>query len=396
MRTPVGPDAVRSGKVGWLEWGEEAFRRAEGEDKPVVLFITASWCAPGHEMERTTFDDDEVATLLNRDYVPIRIDSDRRPDINERYNLDGWPTTAFLTPRGSIIGGGTFMAAQDLRVLLVKLLGGYRSHREQIEEEIARREEKIAKVLQSKHTGLAKLTPEVFRKTVRGIVAGFDPVNAGFGKAPKFPMVSCLRVVLQALAETGGADFGNVLTRTLDAMGDRGMYDAVEGGFFHCVTNDTWAIPRFEKMGEDNAGLITLYLDASLVTGEEKYRDKALHAAAWVRTRLSDPDRGVFYGSQASDSDYYMTSVDDRKRREPPPVSCAASRPSTSARSSTARCWPGCCSPRCASPSPSCCGMPGCPRHCFSRWWSWWPGRACRSQDRKPPPRKSGSKPPPT
>ena len=101
------------------------------------------------------------------------------------------------------------------------------------------------------------------------------------------------------------------------------------------MTNDTWAIPRFEKMGEDNSGLITLYLDASLVTGEEKYRAKALHAAAWVRARLSDPDRGVFYGSQASDSDYYMTPVDDRKRREPPPVDRTIFTPISSALAST-------------------------------------------------------------
>ncbi len=142
----------------------------------------------------------------------------------------------------------------------------------------------------------------------------------GFGKAPKFPLVPSLRVVLLAYYETQGPDFGQVLTKTLDAMANRGMYDHEQGGFFHYSTNDPWTMPRFEKIGEDNAALIRLYLDASDVMGQDAYRAKALHAVEWVKRTLLDPARGVFFGSQIADDDYYSAFPKERAKRPPPPA----------------------------------------------------------------------------
>src|SRR5262249_7360588 len=150
-------------------------------------------------------------------------------------------------------------------------------------------------------------TMEVFRKTLRGIVVTHDVMYGGFGKAPKFPLVPSLRVVLQAYHETQGPDFGQVLHKTLDAMSDRGMYDHEQGGFFHYSTNDQCTLPRFEKLAEDKAGLIRLYLDASVVMDLDKHRTRALHALDWAKRRLLDPARGVFYGSQVADDDYYAS-----------------------------------------------------------------------------------------
>jgi uncharacterized protein YyaL (SSP411 family) len=176
---------------------------------------------------------------------------------------------------------------------------------------------------------------EIFRKTVRGIVATHDAMYGGFGKAPKFPLVPSLRVTLQALHETQGPDFHQILTKTLDAMGDRGMYDQEQGGFFHYVTNDTWTMARFEKLAEDNAALIRLYLDASIVMGVQKYQAKALHAIGWVQARLLDPERGVFYGSQRADDDYYGAPPQERARREPPPVDRTVFIPGSAAMATT-------------------------------------------------------------
>ncbi|HLY08256.1 MAG TPA: DUF255 domain-containing protein [Planctomycetota bacterium] len=306
--------------VRWFGWSDEAFRKAQTEDKPVVMDLTAPWSHGCRVMDRETYGDAEVAALLNRDYVPVRVDCDRRPDINDRFNLGGWPTTAFLTPTGELLGGATYVARDQMKQLLVQLKHGYAANKGRIAEEIARRDEKIREALEPNTTGVAQLTMEVFRKSLRGIVSTHDSMYGGFGKAPKFPLVPSLRVVLQAYYETQGPDFGQVLTKTLDAMANRGMYDHEQGGFFHYSTNDTWTLPRFEKMGEDNAGLIRLYLDASEVMGQDAYLKKALHALEWVKRRLLDAGRGVFFGSQAGDDDYYSAFPKEREKREPPEV----------------------------------------------------------------------------
>lgn len=311
---------MRPVKVQWFEWSDAAFRKAQAEDKPVVLNLSATWSHGCRVMEESTYGDDEVAGLLNGDYVPVAVDSDRRPDINDRYNLGGWPTTAFLTPGGDLMGGTTYVDRDQMVQLLVQLKVGYARERHRLAEEIARRDGKIAEALERSPAGIAKIDMEIFRKTVRGIVGTFDPVHGGFGQAPKFPLVASLRVVLQALHETQGPDFQQVFLKTLDAMGDRGMYDAIHGGWFHYVTNDVWTAPRFEKMTEDNAGLIRLYLDASLVTGREKYLDRAVGAIQWAREALLDRERGVFAGSQYADEEYYMARPEERAGRAVPPV----------------------------------------------------------------------------
>ena len=309
-----------SNPVRWYEWSDEAFQRAQELDTPAVLHLTASWSHGCRAMEEETYGDPGVAELLNRDYVPIRVDSDRRPDLNDRYNLGGLPTTAFLTPRGDLIGGATYFERSQMLQLLVQLKGGYAREKHRLAEEIARRDEKVSQVLARPPAGIAKLDMEIFRKTVRGILSTFDPIHGGFGPAPKMPLIPSLRVILQALHETQGPDFQQVFVKTLDAMGDRGMYDAVGGGWFHYCTNDLWTFPRFEKIAEDNAGLIRLYLDASLVTGREKYRDRAVAAVQWARQTILDPDRGVFGTSQYADEEYYTSRPEVRAQRPVPSV----------------------------------------------------------------------------
>ncbi len=322
----MGPSAV-----AWSEWSDEAFARARAEDKPVVLDLGAAWCWGSAVMDRETYGDPEVAAILNRDYVPVRVDSERRPDLHERYTLGGWPTTAFLTPDGRLMGGATYVDRDQMKRLLVQLKDGFSRNRGRIDEEIARRDAKIAEVLGRELPGVAALTMEVFRKTVRGIVGTFDTLHAGFGEAPKFPLVASLRIVLQAWQETEGPDLEAVLVRTLDAMGDRGMYDHERGGFFHYVTNNLWTAPRFEKLAEDNAELIRLYLDAGVATGNEAYVAKAVHAMGWATESLLDPGRGVFAGSQRGDDEYYGASPRERALREPPPVDPTVFTPASAA-----------------------------------------------------------------
>lgn len=322
-------------QVRWFAWSDEAFRKAQADDKPIVMDLTAPWSHGCKVMNEQTYGDEEVVAALNRDYVPIRVDCDRRPDINDRFNLGGWPTTAFLTPNGDLLGGATYVAKDQMRQLLAQLKHGYAANKGKIAEEIARRDEKIREALQPQQTGVAQLTMEVFRKTLRGILATHDANYGGFGKAPKFPLVPSLRVVLDAWQETQGPDMGQVLHKTLDAMAERGMYDHEQGGFFHYTTNDQWTMPRFEKLGEDNAGLIRLYLDAGLVMELDKHKAKALHALEWVKKFLLDPDRGVFYGSQAADDDYYAAFPKERAKKAPPPVDETIFIPTSAAMAAT-------------------------------------------------------------
>jgi len=322
----VGPGPVR-----WFDWSEEAFRKAEAEDRPILLFLTAAWCQGGRNMEETVFSGEEVAETLERDFVPVRVDADRRPDINDRYNMGGWPTTAFLLPSGEILGGTTYVGRDQMASLLARVRSAYEAQRGRILGELARREDlRRAREAEANLPGIAAPSLEIFRKTVRGILATFDLEHGGFGRAPKYPMTSSLRAVLQAYVETGGPDFKQVLVKTLEAMG-RGLYDAEEGGFFRYATDDAWTAARSEKIGEDNAELVRLYLDASVATGEERFAAKARHALGWVRATLYDERRGVFRGSQAGDEDYYRAPAGERRRRVPPPVDPTVYVPACSA-----------------------------------------------------------------
>lgn len=330
---PVRPlgGAVGPGRLRWFEWSEEAFRKAQDEDRPIFLFLTAAWCQGGRILEETVLESEEVAEILGRDYVPVRVDADRHPDLNDRYNMGGWPSLVFLLPSGESLGGTTFVGREQMPLLLRQVRSAYQGQKARIAGELARREGlRRERDASANLPGVAALSLEIFRKTVRGILATFDLEHAGFGRAPKYPMTASLRVVLQAYFETGGPDFEQVLIRTLDAM-SRGMYDAEEGGFFRYSTNDSWTAARTEKIGEDNAELIRLYLDSATVTEEDRFAARARHALEWVRRRLYDPRRGVFGGSQAGDEEYYLVPASERSRRPPPPVDPTVYVPACSA-----------------------------------------------------------------
>src|SRR6185503_10812689 len=147
--------------VRWFDWSEEAFRKARSEDKPIVMDLTAPWSHGCRVMDAQVYADPEIAALLNRDYVPLRVDCDRRPDINDRFNLGGWPTTAFLTPNGELLGGATFVPRDQMKQLLVQLKVGYAANRHRIAEEISRRDQKIREALEPQYSGVAQLTMEI-------------------------------------------------------------------------------------------------------------------------------------------------------------------------------------------------------------------------------------------
>lgn len=313
--------ALLSG-IRWKEWGDEAFDLAQKLDKPILLAIGATWCHWCHVMDHTSYADPAVVDTVNREFIPIRVDTDRRPDVNERYNLGGWPTTAFLTPRGDLLTGGTYVPPEQMRQFARKVADAYRDHKAELYSEILRHQ----KAEPGEGVGLAALPPPaeaaaaVEQALRKGLLRSADPVFGGFGTAPKFPNFPALRACLAYYYHTRDERFKEVILRTLDGMANGGLYDPVEGGFFRYSTTEDWKVPHFEKMTEDLAQFIPIYLDAAVLTGVAAYKDKTLDVIRYVLNTLYDRETGAFFGSQDADEAYYALPLDERRKRAAPVV----------------------------------------------------------------------------
>jgi len=311
---------VSETKVHWLPWSKEAFERAKTLDKPILLDISAVWCHWCHVMDQTTYSDPEVAKLVEEQTVPIRVDNDQRPDINKRYNMGGWPTTAFLTPDGAVITGGTYIPPQQMKQLLQSISQYYKESKQKIKVELKQTE---MQELMSQPSTLV-LDQEFYQSVIDNVLlevtSNFDRVYGGFGASPKFPHTDALAFALLEHLIQGHRGLLNVVTKTLQKMSAGGVYDQVEGGFFRYSTTMDWSIPHYEKMCEDNAKLLINYLETYQVTGNVGFRHTAQDIINYVETCLADREHGGFYGSQDADEEYYQMSLTERRKRTPPKV----------------------------------------------------------------------------
>jgi uncharacterized protein YyaL (SSP411 family) len=300
---------VLSNSVAWLPWGSAAFARARDERKPVLLSIAATWCRSCHEMDRTTYSDPAVATLINKRFIPIRVDVDERPDVSDRYMLGGWPTTAFLTPAGAVLGGGTFVPLDRMHAVLGRAAEAFAA-RDEGEPDAAPAEPVASPV-----------EPAASLEELRtGVFASYDEEYGGFGIEPKFPLVAPLHLALELSRDEEGLPSEAVLIRSLDAMGWGGLYDEVDGGFFRYATTRDWQLPHSEKMLDGNAALLRLYLDAGATLGVTRFTERAADVLRYIQTWLADPVDGGWWGSQQADDGYYAASPEERRRLVPPPV----------------------------------------------------------------------------
>jgi len=305
-------DVLRLNKIEWLEWGEEAFNKARSSGKPILLDITGSWCHWCHVMDKTSYSDPVIISAINKSFIPIRVDTDQRPDVNRRYNLGGWPTTAFLDGDGRIITGGTYIPPQQLREVLRSVLDFYSNNKGKVRSKLQPRIAPVPK----EGTVFEKITRDISTT----IAVNFDIDYGGFGFEPKFPHPEALDYALLRFRYHGEKEMLTVVTKTLDRMATGGLYDQVEHGFFRYSTTRDWSIPHFEKMAEDNAKLLALYLHAFQLTGKTLYRETAAGVVKYVQENLSDVEHGGFFGSQDADEDYYKLDMSGRKKRESPAV----------------------------------------------------------------------------
>jgi len=299
------------GEIQWLEWGKESFDKARIEGKPILLDIKGSWCHWCHVMDNTSYSDPLIIETLNKKFVPIRVDTDKRPDVNRRYNMGGWPTTAFLDSEGKIITGGTYIPPEQLREVIRSVLDIYAKNKGKVRS-------KLEPVRIPRATS-DPLTESIGKDIAQTIAVNFDIDYGGFGFEPKFPQTDALDYALARYRYHDEKEMITIVNKTLEKMGQGGLYDHVEDGFFRYSTTRDWTIPHFEKMAEDNARLLATYLKAYQVTGKPAYKDKAEGIIRFVKSKLSSSGKIGFFGSQDADEEYYKLDINARRKRNAPP-----------------------------------------------------------------------------
>ena len=348
--------------IQWHEWGEEAFAVAQRENKPMLLDIGAVWCHWCHVMDRESYDDAEVAAIVNEHFIAVKVDRDERPDIDSRYQAavsavsgqGGWPLTAFLTPDGKPFYGGTYFPPTDgygrpsFKRVLTSIANAFKEKHGDVVEQAKMVESAIAQAESFTGRG-GRVSTSIIAAIQKSAFSMFDPQHGGFGQAPKFPHPSALDLLIERYARTvkiptpsassgqalaakdaarmghpqelggGEAQLRNVIVTTLEHMANGGVYDQLAGGFHRYSVDERWVVPHFEKMCYDNSELLKNYVHGYQATGSEFFADVARDIIRWMDEWLSDRERGGFYASQDADismdddGDYFTWTLDEAR-----------------------------------------------------------------------------------
>ena len=300
--------------VDWREWGAEAFAAARAQGKPILLDIGAVWCHWCHVIDRESYDNPEIAALINQLYIPVKVDRDERPDVDSRYQSaisaisgqGGWPLTAFLTPDGKPFFGGTYFPPDDamgrpgFRRILLGVAEAFKSRRGEVDQSALALEEAVSKA-EAFRAARGEFDAAIVDGVVESALHLFDEHHGGFGHAPKFPHSGAIDLILERYQATRHPKFLEAVERTLTAMAHGGVYDQIGGGFHRYSVDERWCVPHFEKMTYDNSELLKNYLHGFQVTRGPLFRQTAEGIISWVGETLSDGARGGFYASQDAD-----------------------------------------------------------------------------------------------
>ncbi len=324
--------SARHQPVQWHAWGEAAFARAQAEDKPILLDIGAVWCHWCHVMDRESYEDPEMARVINEHFVAMKVDRDERPDVDARYQAavsaisgqGGWPLTAFLTPDGRPYFGGTYFPRDDRygrpgfgRVLLT-MAQVWKDRREEALESAASVMAAIEHNESFSGRG-GELTLALADKIAASALAQFDARNGGFGSQPKFPHPASLDLLLELAVNRGNAQAREAFTVTLEKMARGGVYDQLAGGFHRYSVDERWVVPHFEKMLYDNTELLRNYVHGFQSLVREDFRQTAREIVAWLDGVMTDRARGGFYASQDADinldddGDYFTWTLEEAR-----------------------------------------------------------------------------------
>ena len=317
--------------VDWYPWGEEAIRRARAENKPIFVSIGYSTCHWCHVMERESFEDLETAEILNRHFVPVKIDREERPDLDEIYmtavqimtGRGGWPLSVFLTPELKPFFGGTYFPPEDRYGMpsFKRVLNSVSQAWQEKSDQVADSAERLTKALKANTVNevaqTGTLDASIFLRASAELDRTFDSQWGGFGGAPKFPPGSAIAFLLRQQFYSGDKRLLDMATTTLDKMAFGGIHDQIGGGFHRYSVDAQWLVPHFEKMLYDNAILARVYLDAWQVTHNELYRQVAEGIFDYVLRDVTD-SRGGFHSAEDADSEgeegkFYVWKPDEIK-----------------------------------------------------------------------------------
>jgi uncharacterized protein len=316
--------------IDWHEWGEGAFARAKSEDKPILLDIGAVWCHWCHVIDRESYENAEIAKIVNEHFVPVKVDRDERPDVDSRYQSaisaisgqGGWPLTGFLLPDGKPFFGGTYFPPEDhmgrpgFRRILLAVADSYKNKRGDLERAANSLADAVAQA-EIFRGARAEFDLSIVDAQIKSITQQFDIKNGGFGRAPKFPHASAIDLVLERYQQTKEKHLLAIAESTLEKMARGGVYDQLGGGFHRYSVDERWLVPHFEKMSYDNSELLRNYLHGWQISHNPFLRETAEGIIGWVDEVLSDQVNGGFYASQDADysldddGDYFTWTVEE-------------------------------------------------------------------------------------
>ncbi|WP_353684883.1 DUF255 domain-containing protein [Thermodesulfovibrio sp. 3907-1M] len=305
--------------IEWLPFEESSFKKAEVEDKPIFLHITAKWCNYCKKMKEECFDDHEIAEFINKNFIPVHIDRDERPDLDLFYQKasyiigqgSGWPLSLFLTPDGKPFSGVNYKIDNGkdyFKTMIEKALDLYKTNR----EKILSRSQTVIDAIKPTSFVPSEIREELLQNPEEDIVKEIDFEFGGLKKTPKFPIYAHIDLLLWRYWIRPKPWVKTAIETTLKGMVSGGIYDNIEGGFHRYATDKAWLMPHFEKLAIDNAWHIINYLDAYNIFKESFYLDIASETVDYMKNNLFSQE-GYFYSSQFADVFYYTWLEDELK-----------------------------------------------------------------------------------
>ncbi|OGL43075.1 MAG: thioredoxin [Candidatus Schekmanbacteria bacterium GWA2_38_11] len=301
--------------VDWCPWGEEALTRAKRENKPILLSIGYSACHWCHVMEKESFENEEIAKIMNENFINIKVDREERPDLDEIYmnavqlmtGSGGWPMTVFLTPDLLPFYAGTYFPPEErggmpsFKRILLSIAEIYREKQKEVLESTEKIKEQLGRMTKLK-SGDEELTFDLLHNAFQEISEKYDYENGGFSEAPKFPQPLVIEFLFRYYKTTKDKNTINMITFTLKKMAEGGIYDHLGGGFHRYSVDNKWLVPHFEKMLYDNAMLAKVYIQAYQITKNDFFKKIAFETLDYLLREMTDPEGG-FYSASDADSE---------------------------------------------------------------------------------------------
>ena len=289
----------KNNPIHWYAWGEEALQASQDQNKPIFLSIGYSTCHWCHVLEKESFEDEEVAALLNENFICIKVDREEHPDVDQFYinvveamtGKGGWPLTVIMTPEKTPVFGGTYFPKAQLIQIIDALGSAWTDQPEKIKV-VSSTVRKFIEAGDRISTQNVTLDETMMKDFYKKFIISYDEVNGGFGLAPKFPPTMKLRLLLRIAQRTGDKHAIKMMASTLKHMARGGIYDHLAGGFHRYSTDDIWLVPHFEKMLYDQAALTMVYLEGYQVTGDEVFESVVRGVLDYVLKDMTGPKGG--------------------------------------------------------------------------------------------------------